>query len=176
MDGVSSAKFPRKVDPWIDPDELYNLFKSGNLESILVMDARPPDEFAASRIKSSSLHQINIKEELLKPGANINSIERRLSNDVWSIWTTRGSKDHVILLDHNSTRENTGTDSPIQILKDALCNTAVPMKSEPRLLHSGFSGWQLYYPSLCTDPYYKKAVTNLCGSCKYSAYSVALIS
>ena len=161
VDGNPPTKITRKVDPWMAPDELYNLLKSDNLSSILIIDTRPLDEFAASRIKSHSISLINVREELLKPGANVNSIERRLPKNVWEVWITRGTKDHVIIMDHDSTRENTGEDSPIQILKDAILNPLSPMKSEPRLLNSGFNGWQLYYPSLCTDPFYKKSVRNL---------------
>ena len=158
MDGNSSTTTPSKIDPWIDPNELYNLLRSNSSDSILIMDTRPPDEFAASRIKNNSISLINIRDELLKPGANINSIERRLSKDVWNVWIGRGSKDHVIIMDHNSTRENNRKDSAVQILKDAIWNRTARTKSEPRLLNSGFNGWLLYYPSLCSNPFYKKTV------------------
>lgn len=158
MDGGPPAKMETKVDPWIAPDELYNLLRSENSDSILIIDTRPPDEFAASRIKNSAIKLINVRDELLKPGANVNSIERRLPKETWEVWITRDSKSHVIIMDHDSTRENTGNDVPIQVLRDAIFNSSRNLKSQPRLLNSGFNGWQLYYPSLCTNPFYKKSV------------------
>ena len=161
MDVGSSAKTEPDIDPWLDPDEFYNLLKSGNTESILVIDTRPPGEFNASSIKNNSISMINVQDELLKPGANVNSIERRLSNDVWNHWKARTSKDHIVILDHNGTRESTTKDSPIQILKDAIYNSSIKTKSEPRFLSSGFSGWQTYYPSLCTNRFYEKKACNI---------------
>ncbi|XP_065063974.1 ubiquitin carboxyl-terminal hydrolase 8-like [Rhopilema esculentum] len=157
MDDISIARKPTKVDPWIAQDELYNLLKSVKSESILILDTRPPDEFAASRVKHSNI--LNIREELLKPGANVNSVERRLPKDVWETWIKRGSMDYIIIMDHDGTRENSKQDSPIQILKDVIFkwDSSAQVKSEPRLLDAGFNGWQLYYPSLCTNPFYKKS-------------------
>ena len=162
VDGKLPEAMTPKGDPWIVPHDLYNLLKSQNHDSILIMDTRPPAEFSASRIKTNAANVINIKEELLKPGASINSIERRLPKDVWQIWVTRASKDHVIIMDHDSTRGSlTSSDSHIQVLKDAIFSSAAGARCEPRLLHAGFNGWQLYYPSLCTDPFYKKSVRSL---------------
>ena len=159
FDSTPVASKAPKIDPWITPDELYNLLKTVDPKSILIFDTRPPDEFHASHIKHNSV--INIQGDLLRPGANVNSIERRLAKPVWEVWIRRNEKDYIIIMDYDSTRENSKQDCAIQILKDAIYkwDSGGNLKSEPRLLESGFHGWMLYYPSLCTDPFYKKSVS-----------------
>ena len=159
FDSTPVASKAPKIDPWITPDELYNLLKTIDPKSILIFDIRPPDEFHASHIKHNSV--INIQGDLLRPGANVNSIERRLAKPVWEVWIRRNEKDYIVIMDYDSTRENSKQDCAIQILKDAIYkwDSGGNLKSEPRLLESGFHGWMLYYPSLCTDPFYKKSVS-----------------
>ena len=150
--------------------DLYSVIKSSSLESVLVIDIRPPAEYSSSRIKD--LPYINIPDPLLRPGASVNSIERRLPRDVWEVWVTRTQRDHIIIIDHDSEAKDLHANHPAQILKDAIFkwDSQNVLKTEPVLLEGGFKNWLLYYPSLCTNPHYSKPVSDF--SCYLSFSSV----
>eukprot|EP00794_Sanderia_malayensis_P019517 gene19517-21447_t len=76
-------------------------------------------------------------------------------------------KKFVIIVDADSKRTDVTSDAdiPIRVLKNAIYKSGGgpdsvahqhSLETEPRLLDSGFSGWFLYYPSKCTNPFYKK--------------------
>ena len=65
--------------------DLYTLLRDNknNQDDILLIDIRPPEEYEGSRVNHRC--SINVPQHLLQPGANINSIERKLSKSTWEV-------------------------------------------------------------------------------------------
>lgn len=150
---VSADLFQTKG--FISVTELYSLFKEckDKLDSILLIDIRPCDEYNASRITHKCI--INVPDQLLQFGANINSVERKLSKESWEVWSSRFQKETIVLMDSELIDTNTVSVALI-LLQDILCKFEA--KYKVFILIGGFKRWLLHYPSMATDPFYSKKV------------------
>ena len=136
--------------------DLYTIFKDykDNVDAIMVIDIRPLEEFAESRINHKCI--INVPRNLLQYGANINSIERKLSKQTWEIWSSRFCKKIVIIMNYEFDIDVNAMTSSMFLLQDVLCQ--FEGSYQVLILNGGFKQWILHYPSMTTNPFYSKKV------------------
>ena len=148
----SSCKF-------ISANDLYGILKDckSHPQSTLIIDVRPVDEYTEASISHQCM--INVPENLLKPGANVNTIEMKLSTQTWELWKSRFEKENVIIIDYNFNENSISIPCPVTILADVLLKFEGNFKLFA--LMGGFKQWHLTYPSLTTNPTYIKAVSIL---------------
>lgn len=139
---------------FISVTDFYNLLKNkkDNLDSILIIDVRPNDEYTDARINHKCM--INVPETLLQNRATINSIERKLTKDTWDIWVTRHHKSHVIIIDFDFDDETCSPTCPVYILQDILCK--FEGSNDVLVVTGGFKEWHLLFPSMTSNPTYSK--------------------
>ena len=157
-DSLNKKSGPRSAS--ISVTELYELFKQekAHPQSILLIDIRPPEEFLSSRINYD--HCINVSPTLLKYGANLNSVERKLSRDTWQVWSKRSSRKFLVIVDGEFSRLEPSNDvlsHPVVILEEILCKTA-EAEQTIFVVDGGFMDWIVHYPAMTTNPSYKKPV------------------
>ncbi|KAK3095889.1 hypothetical protein FSP39_020374, partial [Pinctada imbricata] len=145
-ESVESSKSPTKISP----TELYALLQDKETK-IVIMDVRTENQFKESHIQHDNC--INIPAEIITPGTTVTYISKGLPDQSKTLWYQRGTMDHIILMDWNSTLDKVQPRTTLCTLKDALYkyDSSVIIKSEPLVLEGGYDQWLLYYPQLTTN-------------------------
>ena len=157
---------PKKPSPLtreISVMDFYNLVKENknNINDILAIDVRPSKEYAQAKINHPCT--INIPKSLLQPGANINSIDRKIDKQTWPIWCSRTAKKFIAIFDDDLNPQDVG-DVDMKscagiILQEILLG--FECSYEILLVIGGFQQWHIHFPSLTTDPKYTRKVCYL---------------
>ncbi|RXN16444.1 ubiquitin carboxyl-terminal hydrolase 8 [Labeo rohita] len=131
----------------ISAKDLFQLMTDPNI-SVLVMDARPRQDFEESQICVPSQTCISVPEEAISPGVTVNQIELKLPAVSLDDWKRRGFVDYVVLLDWFSCVSDLKLGTTLQSLKDALYkwDSSTILRSEPLVLEGGYDNWLLFYP------------------------------
>ncbi|XP_050395698.1 ubiquitin carboxyl-terminal hydrolase 8 [Patella vulgata] len=139
------------------PTHLYDIMKDKEIE-MLIMDVRTVIDYNQSHI--DHINCINVPVDIVPPGTTCRYIEKDLPAESISLWSKRGSVDHIILLDWNSTLEMAKVGTTLNTLKDALFkyDSKFILKSEPLILEGGYSNWLLYYPMKTTNPHIDRPI------------------
>lgn len=157
---------PKKPSPLtreIKAMDFYNLIKENkdNLNDILAIDVRSSEEYAQAKINHPCT--INIPKAFLQPGANINSVDRKINKQTWPTWYSKTEKKFIAIFDDDLKPQNIG-DVDIKscagiILQDILLG--FDSGYEILLVIGGFQQWHMQFPSLTTNPQYIKKVCYL---------------
>ncbi|KAL1257292.1 hypothetical protein QQF64_012837, partial [Cirrhinus molitorella] len=131
----------------ISAKDLFQLMTDPNI-SVLVMDARPRQDFEESQMCVASRMCISVPEEAVSPGMTVNQIELKLPAESLDDWKRRGFVDYVVLLDWFSCVSDLKLGTTLQSLKDALYkwDSSTILRSEPLVLDGGYDNWLLFYP------------------------------
>lgn len=130
--------------------ELYALM-TNSAEKVLIMDVRPPEQFAVSHINHPNC--MNVPSEIIPPGTTVSYIEKALPEASKSLWTQRVSMDHIVMLDWRCDSSSLTPSTTLSSLKDALYkwDLYTQLKCEPTVLEGGYDEWLNYYPTLSTN-------------------------
>lgn len=120
---------------------------------LVIMDARPSQDFIESHLKSSDC--ISIPEELLRPGIIAEELSRSLPRESAELFDKRDLVDFVILLDWDSADVPQNNQAPLRVLKDAISKWATQkvLRCEPMVLAGGYADWLLRFPMHTTNPH-----------------------
>lgn len=148
---VKNKKFP---DDSIDALALYSALNNPNY-NILLVDARPKDDFDKSQIKIGELKGklINIPDHLIKSGVTASMLKQELPPHEQNIWEQRDKFDIIVLFDWNSTYSNinaTKLEKLLSSINEWDTNKNYPQKAI--VLDGGYIEWYHKYPTLCTNP------------------------
>ena len=153
-------KIPSPLTREIKAMDFYNLIKENkdNLNDILAIDVRSSEEYAEAKINHPCT--INIPKAFLQPGANINSVDRKIDNQTWPIWYSKTEKKFIAIFDDDLNPQNIGGVDMKScagiILQEILLGFECGY--EILLVIGGFQQWHLQFPSLTTNPGYFKKV------------------
>uniref|UniRef100_A0A1E1XHB2 ubiquitinyl hydrolase 1 n=1 Tax=Amblyomma aureolatum TaxID=187763 RepID=A0A1E1XHB2_9ACAR len=130
-----------------------------NDTKVLVMDARPRQDFLLSHLKSADC--ISIPEEVLKPGIIAEELSRSIPEESMELFEQRHLVDFVVLLDWRSADVPENNQAPLRVLKDAIYkwSTQKLLKSEPMVLKDGFEDWLIRFPTHATNPHARVPVS-----------------
>lgn len=119
--------------------------------NVLIMDARPRQDFLDSHLKSSDC--INIPEEVLKPGIIAEELSRSIPEESVELFEKRDVVDFVILMDWRSADVPEDNQAPLKVLKDAIYkwSTQKVLRCEPMVLKDGYEDWLMRYPMHTTN-------------------------
>lgn len=122
---------------------------------VLVMDARPRQDFLVSHVKSTDC--ISVPEEVLKPGIIAEELSRSIPEESRELFEKRHLVDFVVLLDWSSPDVPENNQAPLRVLKDAIYkwSTQKLLRSEPMVLKDGFEDWLMRFPTHTTNPHAK---------------------
>lgn len=122
---------------------------------VLIMDARPRQDFLDSHLKSSNC--INIPEEVLKPGIIAEELSRSIPVESVELFEKRDVVDYVVLMDWKSADVPEDNQAPLKVLKDAIYkwSTQKVLKCEPMVLTNGYEDWLMRYPMHTTNAHTK---------------------
>ncbi|XP_075923030.1 ubiquitin carboxyl-terminal hydrolase 8 isoform X2 [Petromyzon marinus] len=136
----------------ITPQQLYSMLSDGDVQLVL-MDARPSIDYAASHIMS--VRCISVPEEAINPGTTVAQIEVGLPQESLSLWGDRGRVDYVLLLDWRSRPEDVLLGTTLHSLRDAIYkwDSMTILRSQPLVLEGGYENWLLHYPMWCSEPH-----------------------
>ncbi|XP_064463740.1 ubiquitin carboxyl-terminal hydrolase 8-like [Ornithodoros turicata] len=139
----------KRIKTVITSFELYDLLLD-RTSSVLIMDARPRDDFLESHLRHSRC--INIPEEVLVPGTIASNLLESIPEESRSLYDKRDLMDFVILLDWRSKEVPASPTVPVRVLKDAICKWSIDkvLRSDPMVLHGGYEDWLLRYPTYTT--------------------------
>ncbi|XP_065669998.1 ubiquitin carboxyl-terminal hydrolase 8 isoform X3 [Hydra vulgaris] len=155
----SSINLVKKTCTFISVNKLYEILKDCKRypQSTLIIDVRPVEEYN----EASICHQcmINVPENILKPGANVNTIEMKLNNETWKLWSSRFEKKDVVIVDYDLKEDLFIPTCPVKILSDVLLQFEGGFQLFAVL--GGFKEWHLSYPALTTNPKYCKPTQNM---------------
>ncbi|XP_047125034.1 ubiquitin carboxyl-terminal hydrolase 8 isoform X1 [Hydra vulgaris] len=155
----SSINLVKKTCTFISVNKLYEILKDckSDPQSTLLIDVRPVEEYN----EASICHQcmINVPENILKTGANVNTIEMKLSKETWELWKSRFEKKNVVIIDYNLNEDLFTPTCPVKILSDVLLKFEGGFQLFAVL--GGFKEWHLSYPALTTNPTYCKLPQNM---------------
>ncbi|KAK9889889.1 hypothetical protein WA026_008691 [Henosepilachna vigintioctopunctata] len=144
---VSGKKFP---DNHITCAELYSALNDGN-NNILLVDARPAEDFKQSRIKIGNI--INVPDHVIQSGLSAHCIGQNLPSNYQEIWNKRDHFDVIVLLDWNSTHENMKATKLEKLLSSLVdWDTNKTYIQKPIILEGGYMEWGQKYPSLSINP------------------------
>ncbi|KAJ8036441.1 Ubiquitin carboxyl-terminal hydrolase 8 [Holothuria leucospilota] len=135
---------------WLTAAELYEVLKKKEF-NILVMDVRSPEQYSSSHMKN--IISINVPREIIKAGSTASSLQKSLPLESHEHWKKRGDFDYILLVDWDSSENDTKQGSTLASLKDALFkwDSTVSLKHEPLILQGGYSDWILRYPMYSTN-------------------------
>ncbi|XP_078718065.1 ubiquitin carboxyl-terminal hydrolase 8 isoform X2 [Lampetra fluviatilis] len=136
----------------ITPQQLYSMLSGSDVQLVL-MDARPSIDYAASHIMS--VRCISVPEEAINPGTTVAQIEVGLPQESLSLWGDRGRVDYVLLLDWRSRPEDVLLGTTLHSLRDAIYkwDSMTILRSQPLVLEGGYENWLLHYPMWCSEPH-----------------------
>ncbi|XP_065285688.1 ubiquitin carboxyl-terminal hydrolase 8-like [Dermacentor albipictus] len=128
--------------------------------NVLIMDARPRQDFLDSHLKSSDC--INIPEEVLKPGIIAEELSRSIPEESVELFEKRDVVDFVVLMDWRSADVPEDNQAPLKVLKDAIYkwSTQKVLRCEPMVLKDGYEDWLMRYPMHTTNAHTKVPETN----------------
>lgn len=120
---------------------------------LLIMDARPSQDFIESHLKCSDC--ISIPEEVLRPGIIAEELSRSLPKEIAELFDKRDLVDFVVLLDWDSADIPQNNQAPLRVLKDAIYKWATQkvLRCEPMVLVGGYADWLLRFPMHTTNPH-----------------------
>ncbi|XP_026474216.1 ubiquitin carboxyl-terminal hydrolase 8 isoform X2 [Ctenocephalides felis] len=130
--------------------ELYQIIANAHSHSYLIIDTRKSDDYKNSHIMSKYI--INLPKEEIAPGKSANQLVLCLGPTELSLWDTRSTKEHIILIDLEGDPGN---------LSQALCDTHAALvhwdpqakyKHAPVILKGGYAEFVVMYPTLCLNP------------------------
>ncbi|GIY78166.1 ubiquitin carboxyl-terminal hydrolase 8 [Caerostris darwini] len=135
------------VEYSISSSKLFSILPQSN---VILMDTRPPNDFAESHIKLGQC--INIPQHLLVPGTTAMKLEGDLPPESLGKWYKRGEADYVVLIDWDS-KDETSHSLHIESLKQAMSkwDQKCTLKKPPMILQGGYRDWMLKYPQYTTQ-------------------------
>lgn len=157
-DFTPKAKKPSK--DLISALDLYDVFKQKktDLDSILLIDIRDPMDYVSWKIQHEP--SINISPTLLRPDANLNSVERHLSKATWEVWVTRFQKSILLIVSDefdDSQEPELLLVHPAVVLQEILCKCEAEYCVY--ILIGGIQKWVIHYPAMTVNPDFKRTVS-----------------
>ncbi|CAG9768504.1 unnamed protein product [Ceutorhynchus assimilis] len=118
--------------------------------NILIVDIRPANEYAESKIKFENI--INISEELIGAGLSANVLGQKLKDETQKLWDKRDTFDAIVFLDWNSNCDNM-TFSKLKYIIDSVVEWDLlrSYKQHPVVLNGGFKEFLDSYPGTVTN-------------------------
>lgn len=146
---VKDSAKPAEVRETVSSQELYKMMEGH--EKILIMDCRPEEDYAQSKITYQ--YTINVPAHILKLGMSASKIEEQLPNGSKVFWQMR-NRPFIIIVDWKSKRFN--RNSPVWHLKEILMewDQDIEKKPEMLLLEGGYDVFKTRYPMKCENPQY----------------------
>lgn len=135
---------------YINSEDLYSFLRDPTT-SVVIMDVRSATDFEKSHLKHSSC--INIPQEILNKGTTAFMLQTKLPEASMSKWMERGKADYIVLVDSETTSYSLDMESPLCILRDAMCkwDQKCKLKNPPIVLAGGYREWMLKYPMHVTQ-------------------------
>ena len=157
---ITKTKKPLK--DLISVMDLYDIFKQKktDLDSILLIDVRDPIDYASWKIQHEP--SINIPPTLLRPDANLNSVERHLSKATWEVWKTRFEKSILLIVSDefdDALEPEVLLVHPAVVLQEILCKCEAEYSAY--ILTGGIQKWVIHYPAMTVNPDFKRMVSCL---------------